>query len=202
MKSSKSKNFFDFLVGSWGVMDWVSKAALSVPLLALVVAFGPPQPDKLFVSFLTIVVELAVAAAVFELLRKRPATATHRRLAVAGGLVALVASIGLYTFCYLSLVEDIPPKLRVVKGAVYTQVALAYRDGVRNKKGYIPSDHEMIQSALHDHSVSIQSDPQAVVRLLWTEPSITACVVKLLSSWLLLFSTLGFVIMLFKVPNR
>lgn len=191
------KDFLDFLKAGQGVGGWIAKAMLAAPLLDWIVSFGPPSPDKVFVSFLTVLAEFLAALLCYEFLRGRRAGVYRRLLLIGSGL--LVAVVGLYTLAYMEWVLALPP--RVVKGSQYEELATQYRDGFRADRGRSPTDLEMLRDQVADPELG-GAAPEVIVERLWTRGSVQRNRLALLALWVVLFATLSFCILVFLLRQQ
>jgi hypothetical protein len=210
-KSPKGlKDFWAFLKEGRSAQDWLAKATLATFLLDWIVAFGPPQPAKTLVSFLTAVAELITAIVVYEFFQK--STIKTYKILLAVGIVFLVVVIGGYVALLLDRVIMVPEQyrvgpassVRVVKGTTYEPFADQYRAGYRAENGRFPSDREMLEAYLDLPAPEGGEGmpPQAAAERLWTRSSIAWSTGLLLLLWVGMFSALTFCVLIFLMRQR
>jgi hypothetical protein len=213
MPGSTLKEFWDFLKEGCSAQEWLAKAMLATFLLDWIASFGPPQPGKSFVSFLTALFELITAIVVYEYLRRRRA-ATYRWL-LAGGIVLLVGILVGYVVLYLDRVMVIdlssttvggsePKQARIVKGTEYEQHAVQFREGYRVINHAYPSDQEMVDIFITELGPDVVSARtlQSLIERLWTKRSIFWSMCLLLVLWVALFSSLTYCVLVFLLQFR
>jgi len=196
MANGNPKGFLDFLKQIETLLTAVSgfMVLILTPLLNWIVAFGPPAPNKSFVSFLTVVCNLVVVILCYVLLQNKEGK-TYVILGIIG-IVVLILMIVLYTSYSIENVIDLPPSVRVVKGTKYTQDAMYYREGYRKDNGTYPTDTQMVRDLIEQER-GLDVTPEAIIERLWTKDSVSRSEKLLLGYWVAMFLALTFCTLVF-----